>query len=99
MIDLKKIQDEIWENKLSKGFNTKDINLEFCFAFDELAEAFRAYRKNMPDLGEEFADVIIYLLALTKMLDVDLEKELLNKIEKNKSREYKNIGGVKVRTK
>ena len=99
MIDLKKIQTKIWSNKKKKGFNMTDINLEFCFAYDELGEAFRVYRKKLPDLGEELADVVIYVLGLDKMLNIDLEKEIINKIEKNKNREYKKINGVNVRIK
>jgi len=99
MIDLNKIQKEIWDNKISKGFNTTDVNLEFCLAYEELSEAFRAYRKKLPDLGEEFADIMIYILALTRMLDIDLEKELLAKIDKNEKREYKKIRGINFRVK
>ena len=84
---------------MSKGFNTTDINLEFCFTFDELAEAFRAHRKKLPDLGEELADVMLYTLSLAKMSDIDIEKEILNKIEKNRSREYKKVKGTNVRIK
>lgn len=76
-----------------------DINLEFCFVYDELGEAFRAYRKKLPDLGEELADVVIYVLGLAKMLNIDLEKEIINKIEKNKNRKYKKINGVNFRIK
>ncbi len=99
MIDLKKVQEEIWENKISKKFNTTDVNLEFCLTFDELAEAFRAYRKKLPDLGEEIADILIYLLSLSKMLNIDLEKEILGKLEKNKNREYNKVKGINIRTK
>ena len=42
MVDLKKIQKEIYQNKINKGFNTTDVNLEFCLAYEELAEAFHA---------------------------------------------------------
>ncbi|MBI3305246.1 hypothetical protein HYZ80_02925 [Candidatus Parcubacteria bacterium] len=48
MIDFQKPQKEVWDNKISKGFNTTDVHLEFCFAFGELAEAFRAQRKSYP---------------------------------------------------
>ena len=30
MIDLEKLQKEIYQNKVNKGFNTTDINKEFC---------------------------------------------------------------------
>ena len=99
MVNIKQIQKEIFENKKTKGFNITDINLEFAYTFDELAEAHQAYIKKLPDVGEELADVIIYLIGLAQILNIDLEKEILNKIEKNKKREYKQIDGVNVRTK
>ncbi len=99
MIDLKKLQKEIFENKKAKGFNTSNVNLEFNLIYAELAEAFEAYRKKLPDLGEELADVAIYLLGLSEMLNIDLEKEILKKVEKNKKREYQRINGVITRTK
>lgn len=99
MIDLKTLQKEIYDNKVAKGFNTTDINLEFNLAFEELAEASAAYREKLPDLGEELADVMIYLLGLAEILKIDLEQEIVNKIEKNKKREYTKIDGVPVRTK
>lgn len=52
MIELKKLQKEIYQNKKAKKFNIKDINLEFCLIHEELAEAQQAYRKKLPDLGE-----------------------------------------------
>ena len=99
MIDLKKIQKDIFQNKLNKGFNTADINKEFCYTYGELGEAYDAYRKKKDDLGEELADVAIYLMGLSEMLKIDLEGEILNKISKNKKREYKKIDGVNVRIK
>ncbi|MCB9798884.1 hypothetical protein H6758_04115, partial [Candidatus Nomurabacteria bacterium] len=50
-------------------------------------------------LGEEIADVVIYLLGLSEIVGVNLEEELLKKVEKNKNREYKRIDGVLTRTK
>jgi NTP pyrophosphatase (non-canonical NTP hydrolase) len=99
MIDLKKIQKDIFQNKLNKGFNTTDINKEFCYTYGELGEAYDAYRKKKEDLGEELADVVIYLMGLSEMLKIDLEDEILKKISKNEKREYENINGVNVRTK
>lgn len=99
MIDLKKLQKEIFKNKLNKGFNTNDINKEFCFTYAELSEAYDAYRKKKDDLGEELADVAIYLMGLSEMLEINLEDEISKKIAKNEKREYKNINGVNIRTK
>jgi NTP pyrophosphatase (non-canonical NTP hydrolase) len=99
MIDLKKIQKEIYDNKKIKGFNIKDINFEFALAYGELAEAFDAYRKKQNNLGEELADVAIYLLGLSALLKIDLEKEIITKININQKRKYKKIKGVNIRVK
>jgi len=99
MIDLKKIQKDIFQNKLNKNFNTTDVNKEFCYTYGELGEAYDAYRKKKDDLGEELTDVVIYLMGLSEMLKIDLEDEILKKISKNEKREYENINGVNIRTK
>ncbi len=62
MVDLKKLQKEIYQNKVDKGFNVTDVNKEFCLTYGEVAEAYEAWRKKKDDLGEELADVAIYLL-------------------------------------
>lgn len=97
MMDLKKFQEEIWQNKIEKGFNTTDVSKEFCLLYTELGEAYDAYRKKEANLGEEMADVTIFLLSLAKMLDIDLEKEVKNKVEKNKKRVYKKLDGFQVK--
>jgi len=43
----------------------------------------------MPGVAEEFADVMIFILGMCETLGFDLEKELVNKIEKNKKRQYR----------
>lgn len=96
-MNMKKIQKEIWQNKITKGFNTTDVNKEFCLLYGEVGEAYDAYRKKKDDLNEELADIAIYLMGLSEMLGFDLEKEILKKVEKNDKRVYKNIDGVNVR--
>ena len=99
MIDLKQLQKDIYKNKLNKGFNVTDINKEFCLTYGEMAEAYEAWRKKQTDVGEEIADVLIYLLGLSEILNVDLENEILKKVNKNKHRQYKIIDGVNTRVK
>ena len=99
MVDLKKLQKQIFQNKVDKGFNVTDINKEFCFAYGEMAEAYEAWRKHKDDLGEELADVAIYLLGLSEILGIDLENEISKKVYKNSKREYKIIDGVNTRVK
>ncbi len=97
MIDLQKLQKDIYQNKINKGFNVTDINEEFCYTYGELAEAFDAYRKGKDDLGEELADVVIYLLGLSEIMNIDLENEILKKVSKNEKRKYELIDGVTTR--
>lgn len=59
-----------------------------------MAEAYDAYRKKNNDIGEELADDVIYLLGISEILGIDLEKEILYKINNNVHREYKIINGV-----
>ena len=64
-----------------------------------MAEAYEEWRKKKDDVGEEIADVVIYLLGLSEILNIDLEKEILNKVNKNKHRDYRIINGVNTRIK
>ena len=96
-MSLKQMQKDIWQNKINKGFNTTDVNKEFCLLYGEVAEAYDAYKKKKDDLGEELADVAIYLLGLSEMLGFDLEEQIMNKMEKNEKRVYKNVDGVNIR--
>ncbi len=96
-MDLRKIQKDVYQNKLDKGFNVTDVPKEFCLLYEEVSEAYSAYRKKKDDLGEELADVAIYLLGLSEILGFDLTDEIEKKVEKNKNREYKKIDGVTIR--
>ena len=86
MIDLEKLQKEIYQNKVNQGFNTTDINKEFCLTYGELAEAYEAWRKKKNDLGEELADVAIFLLGIAEINGIDLQTEIEKKVEINKNR-------------
>ena len=96
-MDLKKLQKEIYQNKVDKGFNTTDVNKEFCLLYGEVGEAYDAYRKGKDDLGEELADIAIYLLGLSEILGKDLEEEIKNKVQINKNRKYKDVNGTKIK--
>ncbi len=89
MIDLKAKQKEVFQNKVNKGFNTTDVNKEFCYLYGEVAEAFDAYRQKKDDLNEELADIMIFTLGIAEFLGIDLEDAVLKKIDKNNKRVYK----------
>ena len=98
MVDLNELHKQVYQNKLNKKFNVTDISMEFALTYGELSEAYEAWRKKKENVGEEIADVVIYLLGLCEILNVNLEQELLDKIEINKNRVYKDINGVKTKT-
>lgn len=91
------IQKAIYANKVAKGFNITDIPMEFTYLYGEVGEAFEAWRKKKDNLGEELADVAIYLLGMAEILGIDLENEILQKMEKNTKRIYEHHDGVSVR--
>ena len=97
MVELKKLQKDVYQNKINHGFNVTDLNMEFCLAYGEMGEAYMAWLKKKEDLGEELADVAIYLLGISEILGIDLEKEIIHKIDKNAKRKYIKVNGVLVK--
>jgi len=97
MVDLQKLQKQVYANKLAKGFNVTDIYMEFCYTYGELNEAREAYLKKKDNVGEELADVVVYLLGLAEILGINLEEELLKKIAINEKRQYVCENGVLVK--
>lgn len=97
-MDIRSAQKLAWENKTAKGFNTTDVPMEFGLLTAEIGEAFTAWRKGLPDFGEELADVFLYLVALAEMNGIDLGDEVAHKIDKNTRRVYeRNEQGVPIR--
>ena len=90
-MQIRSAQKLAWENKVAKGFNTTDVPLEFCLLQGEIAEAFDAWRKGREDVGEELADVAIYLLSLAEMTGVDLQDQIEAKMTKNAARVYQRL--------
>jgi NTP pyrophosphatase (non-canonical NTP hydrolase) len=97
MINLKQLQKDVFENKKKQGFNTTDVNKDFVYLYGEVAEAVEAYQKKKDDLGEELADIVIYVLGLAEILGYELEDELINKFEKIKKRKYTQTNGILTR--
>lgn len=86
---LEEMQKEAWENKLRHGFNTTNVEKEFCLLTSEVGEAYMAYLRNKDGLGEELADIAIYVLGLSELLGYSLKEEIEKKMEINKNRKYK----------
>ncbi len=88
-MDISSVQQQAWDNKLAKGFNVTDVPLEFGLLTAEVGEAFTAWRKQLPDFGEELADVLIYLSGLAQMTGIDLSSEVERKLAINADRTYR----------
>lgn len=88
-MDIELVQRQAWANKQAKGFNLSDVPLEFGLLTAEIGEAFTAWRKQLPDFGEELADVMIYLAGLAQMTGIDLSGEVERKLAKNAARSYR----------
>lgn len=97
-MDLSAVQKAVYQNEVDKGFNVTDVNVEFCLLYGEIAEAYEAWKKKQDTVGEELADIAIYLLGLSEILGVDLASEIEKKMKINREREYQVIDGVLKRT-
>ena len=96
-MNTKELQKSILANKIAKGFNVTDIPLAFAYLYSEVGEAFEAWRKKKDDLGEELAEVAIYLLGMSEISGLDLGDEIQKKMRKNEKRMYEHHDGVSVR--
>lgn len=96
-MNVKEVQKQIYQNKVEKHWNTSSIETELCLMQGEIAEFYEAYRKHLPNIGEELADIAIYLLGIAEILQIDLEKEIERKISINRHRQYTQIDGVSTR--
>ena len=87
IMDLKATQKEIYQNKIDKGFNTTDVNKEFCLLYGEVSEAYEAWRKQESSIGEELADVLWVVICLANQTGVDLTAALEASLEKKRTRD------------
>lgn len=96
-MNLRDIQDRTWKNKVDKGFNTTNIEREFNYTYAELAEAYDAYRKASPELAMELADTLFFVLSLSRMLGIDIEAAVTQKMELNEARRYRPHNGHNIK--
>lgn len=85
-MDLDSLQRTAWDNKVRKGYNTTDVPLEFCMLQEKAAAAFTAWRRGKEILGEELADVVLYVTHIAEMAGLDIQHEVMSKVDKNAAR-------------
>lgn len=95
-LTLKQLTDLIMKQAKEKGFGIKpeEINTieKLALIHSEISEALEAYRyKNLEGkdgFAGELASAVIRILHLTGVYNINLEKEIIRKIENNKNREW-----------
>ncbi|MBU5358015.1 hypothetical protein KQI19_07645 [Enterococcus gallinarum] len=90
-MNIRDMQKAIYQNKIDHQFNVTNIEKEFLSLYGEVAEDFDAYRKKQ-NVGEELADVAIYLLGLAEILSIDLDGEIQKKMKINQAHRYTSYG-------
>lgn len=98
MIDLTALQQEIYANKVRRGWNVTDVGKEIVLMVEELGELARAYKNSNKrpaaeiDQREEIVDAIgdlmVYCLGLSEMMGVSAEEVLTAIVEHNKGRSH-----------
>lgn len=88
MLDIKKLTQEVLENKIKNKFPTDDLNHEFNLLEKEVIEA-KEVLDNPDEFVKELADIVIFAMSLARITGTDLEKAITTKVEFNKNRTYK----------
>jgi len=76
----------------SQFHNPKDLAISLSLEASELLELFQwkssqeTVNNKLNEIKEELADVLIYSILLSDKLDIDIEKIIEQKIEKNKEK-------------
>ncbi|SHF96311.1 NTP pyrophosphatase, house-cleaning of non-canonical NTPs [Mariniphaga anaerophila] len=99
--DLKDFQEYVKELEIERGFAPQTIIDKCLLMGEEMGELFKAVRKSegllvdaasdFSEIGDELADIFIYVCAIANRKNIDLEAAFRAKEEKNKKRTWKAI--------
>lgn len=96
---LKDIQNYVKELEVERGFSNDPILQKCLLLGEEIGELFKAIRKSekmkidsnsvFTTVGEELADIIIYLSSIANRFGINMEQAFREKEEINKQRQWK----------
>jgi NTP pyrophosphatase (non-canonical NTP hydrolase) len=80
-----------YEQNSSRPQTLKNLAISLVLEACEVLEQFQWQENpsNRDKLAEELADVLLYLLQISSLSDIDLEKATLEKLNKNYQRTWK----------
>src|SRR5689334_11492270 len=96
-LTLKEITELIMKQAKEKGFGTKPDEIsvaeKIALIHSEVSEAFEAYRHKDMDgkdgFKQELGDIVSRVLHLAGIMEIDIQEQILKKIENNKDRKWK----------
>ncbi|WP_297088728.1 MazG nucleotide pyrophosphohydrolase domain-containing protein [uncultured Draconibacterium sp.] len=98
---LSDFQEYVAELEQERGFLSQTTIDKCLLLGEEVGELFKAIRKTegllidtnsaFTEVGDELADIFIYLCAIANRKGIDLEAAFREKEEKNKKRSWKSI--------
>lgn len=96
--NLADFQKYVAELEIERGFSDQKVNEKCLLLGEEVGELFKAIRKaegiaidpnsKVGEIGDELADVFIYLCSIANRYDIDLETAFLDKELKNSKRKW-----------
>lgn len=98
---LSSFQEYVKELEIERGFDNQTTIDKCLLLGEEIGELFKAVRKSeglsidsnssFTEIGDELADILIYLCAIANRKGIDLETAFRKKEEINKKRTWKSI--------
>ena len=85
------VQEKGWyEPDSSRPQTLQNLTISLNLEASELLEHFQWSSEvdNPEDISEELADIALYLLQIASIADIDLEKAILEKLDRNYYREW-----------
>lgn len=96
--NLADFQKYVAELEIERGFSDQKVNEKCLLLGEEVGELFKAIRKaegiaidpnsKVGEIGDELADVFIYLCSIANRYDIDLETAFWDKELKNSKRKW-----------